>query len=107
MTMEEIKEFVAQTVKEQKDMCMPHLRDRVLHPSAPKILAVTMPPHIQTPHIDYYRGDGDLVEHIQRHETSLLDRTNDDNHFVLLFPGTLGDVTSHWFFGLSKASVRS
>lgn len=29
---------------------------------------------------------------------SLLGRTNDDNHFSLLFPVPLGGVTSHWLF---------
>lgn len=74
---------------------------------APEILAVTVSPHVQSPRIDYYRGEGNPIEHIQRHEASLLGRTNDDNPFALFFPATLGGVTSHWFFGLSKASVRS
>lgn len=47
------------------------------------------------------------MEHIHIHEVSLLGKTNDNNHFALLFPFTLRGVTSHWFFGLPKASVKT
>lgn len=47
------------------------------------------------------------MEHNQMHEASLLGRTNDDHHFVLLFPSTFRGVASYWFFGLPKAPVKS
>lgn len=59
-------------VKEKKDMVMPRLRDRASPPFALDILAVTVSPHVQIPQIDYYRGEGNPVEHIHRHKVSLL-----------------------------------
>lgn len=76
-------------------MVMPRLCDRVSHPFAPKILTFTVYPHVQTARIDYYKGESDPVEHIQRHKVSLVRRTNDDNHCALLFPTTLGGIASH------------
>lgn len=83
------------------------LYDRASQPFTPEILAITVSPYVQTPRTDGYWGEGDLVEHIQRHEVFFLGRKNDDNHFALLFPTTLGGVISHWFFGFPKASVKS
>lgn len=83
------------------------MRDRSSLPFALEILLVTMPPHVQTPMIDFYRGECDPVEHIQKHEVSLFGRTNDDNQFTLLFTATLRCAASHWFFRLPKALVRS
>lgn len=74
---------------------MPRLRDRVSHPFSLEILVVTVPPHVQNPIIDCYKGEGGPVEYIQRHEAYLLGRDNDDNHFALLFLSHLGGVTSH------------
>lgn len=102
MTREQIEELVALKVKKQKGGVLLRLRYRASHPD---ILTVTVSPHIQKPHIYYYRDEGDLVKHIQRHEASIIGRTNVDNHF--LFLATLGGIASHWFFGLLKASVRS
>lgn len=42
--------------------------------------------HVQTPQIDYYKEEGDHVEHIQSHEASLLGRTNDDIAFSFPSP---------------------
>lgn len=95
MTSEEIEELVSQKVKEQKGNLMPLLRDTALNFFAPKILAFIVPPHVQSPKINYYRDEGNPVEHIQSHEAYLLGGTNDDNHFTLLFPATLGSVASH------------
>lgn len=58
------------------------------------------------PRINYYRGEGDPVEHIPMHEASLIGKKNDDNHFVFLFPATLGSIAYH-FFRFPKALVRS
>lgn len=71
ITGEEIEDLVTQNVKEQKGRVMQRLRDRAPPPFAPEILAITVPPHVKIPRIDYYRGEGDTVERIQRHETSL------------------------------------
>lgn len=84
MIREENQELVAQKVKEQKGGILPHLRDRVSHLFVPEIFVVIVPPHVQTPLIDYYRGEDNPVEHIQRHEVYLLGQANDDNHFYSL-----------------------
>lgn len=85
MTQEEFEELIDRTIKEQKGRVMSRHIDRPSHPFTPEILAVTVPPHVQNPQIDSYRGKIDLVEHIQRHDATLLGRNNNDNHFVLLF----------------------
>lgn len=106
MTWEEIEELVSRNVKEQKERFMPRLRDKMSNPFTIEILVVTVSSHVQSPRIDCYQGEGDPVEYIQRHEVSLLGMTNDDNHFALLFPSTIGGIASHWFFGLPKASIK-
>lgn len=85
MTQEEIEELVARTFKEQKGRVMPRLKDRASYPFIREILDVMVRPHIQNPRFDCDRGEGDPVDHIQRHENSLPGRTSDDNHFALLF----------------------
>lgn len=50
MTHEEIEEFVARIVKEQKGRVMSRLRDRVSHPFT------RVSPHVQNLRIDSYRG---------------------------------------------------
>lgn len=95
ITREEIETLVVRTVNNQKGIIMLRLRDRAPHPFTPKIMIVTVFPHIQNLQIDSYRGKADPVEHIQRHEVSLLVRTNDGIHSALLFPSTLGGAASH------------
>lgn len=77
MTWDEIEEPFSRTMNEQKGWIMAHLMDHV----TPHILVVFFPLHVKNP-----------MEHIQRHEASILARTNNDNHFTLLFPSTLGGI---------------
>lgn len=53
-------------------------------------MVVTVPLHVQNPRINFYKGEGDLVKYIQRHEAFLPGRPNDDNPFALLIPSNLG-----------------
>lgn len=86
---------------------MPRFGGMASQPFFPEILDVTLSHHVQTPQINYYRGECNPVEHIQRHEASLLGRMNDDKQFPLLFHATLEGLTSHLFFRLPKMPVRS
>lgn len=63
-------------------------------PIYPRDTAEMVSPQVQNPQINCYRGEGDPVEHIERHEAFFLGRTNNNNHFAMLFPSTLGGVTS-------------
>lgn len=100
MIRKEVEDLVAQKMKQHKGRAMPRLRDRASHPFTPEILAATVPPHVQTPQINYYGEEGDPLEHIQRQKASLLGQTNDDNHFAFLFPVTLEGVASRWLDSL-------
>lgn len=55
--------------------------------------------------IPNYNGEADSIHHIQKHESSHLGKTSDDNQFALLFPATLIGNISYWFFGRPRASV--
>lgn len=65
MTRKEIEVLIARIMKEQKVRIMPRLRDRASHPFGLEKLAVTLPLHLQTPCIDYYRGEGKTVEQLR------------------------------------------
>lgn len=100
-----IKELVAQQLREERWTKL-GIPDMASHPFSPEILAVIVPPHVPSPRIDCFREEGNPILHIQKYESSLLGRTNDDNHYALLFPSTLGDAL-RWFYRLPKASVTS
>lgn len=85
-TREVIEDLVAWTVKEHKIRVMPRLKDKVSHTFTPEILAMKVPPHVQTLQIACYRGEDNPVEDIQRHEAILMGRINDDNLFCTVFP---------------------
>lgn len=45
-----------------------------------------------------YTPEGDTVQQMQKHESSLLGQTSDDTHFALLFPPTLSEFGLCWVF---------
>lgn len=72
-----------------------------------KMMSIIVPRNVTTLVIPSYKVEGVLIHHIQKHETYLIGRTNNDNHFTLLFPTMLMRNTLYWFFGLPKTSVFS
>lgn len=115
-TSKQVEELITQKLKEQKGEVMPILHDRVsrpftpkmmLHPFSPKMMSIIIPRDVMTQTISDYKGEGDAIQHIQNYKSSLMGKTNDDNHFVFLFPTTLTSNTSYWFFGLPNASFSS
>lgn len=75
---------------------MPTLHDWASYPITPKMILIIVSYDMIDREIPNYVGQGDLIQRIQKHDSSLLERTSDDNLFALLFPTTI-----------SKASVSS
>lgn len=63
---------------------MPTLLNRVSHPLTP-VRSIITPRDVMNRQISYYTSECDPLQHIQKHEFSLLGRISDDNHFALLF----------------------
>lgn len=55
--------------------------------------------------IHVYTGEGDPIQYIQKHKSSFLGRTSDDNHFTIMFPVLLMVNSYYWFFGSSMAPI--
>lgn len=95
-TMSQVEKFINHKLKEQKDGIMPTLHDWASYPITPKMILIIVSYDMIDREIPNYVGQGDLIQRIQKHDSSLLERTSDDNLFALLFPTTI-----------SKASVSS
>lgn len=52
-----------------------------------------------------YNGSGDPITHIIRHEASLLENPDNDDHLELLFPKRLSGMTYSWFFGVPESFI--
>lgn len=83
------------------------LRDKTSHLFLPSLVVVKIPKDVVVRAILEYNRVGYPIQHINRHETTLLKRTTDDDHIVLLLPSALSDTTSSWSFILPQSPVTS
>lgn len=54
------------------------LRDKVSHPFTPSLVTVKIPKDVIPKTILEYNGEEDPIQHINKHEVSLLGRTHND-----------------------------
>lgn len=93
--MNQVEKSINRKLKEQKGRVMSVLRDRVLHPFMREMMLIIIPQHVTTRSIPDYKGKGDPIQHIQKHESSILGRTSDNNHFAFLLLVILTENNSH------------
>lgn len=77
-------------LKEKKRLIILAMRDRESHSFTPKLMSIIVPRDVMAHQIFDYTRKGDLFHYIQKHKSSFMGNTNNDNHFVLIFPTTLG-----------------
>lgn len=85
------------------------LLDRTSHPFMPEMMSIIVPYEVMTFAILGFMGEDDPIQHIQKQEYLLLGRTNDDNHYTLLFPTTLKGTRAIGFWyaeGVSNLLAR-
>lgn len=71
------------------------------------LVSVKIPKDVVARVILEYNTVHDPINHINKHDTSLLGRTCDDDHTTLLFPSTLSSSTFSYFFELLMHPVNS
>lgn len=102
LTMSQVEELINGKLKEQTRRVMPVLCDRVSKLFTTKMMSIVIPCDMINWVILDYMGEVDPIHHIQKHESSLLGRTSNDNHFMLMFQATLTGNASYWFAGLPR-----
>lgn len=106
-TMGQVEELVNKKFKEQRGAAIAPFRERSSHPFTAALIAVRIPKNVVARPIPEYSGGGYPIIHVNKHEASLLGKSDDDNHLALLFPSTLSGLASSWFFALPAGSIRS
>lgn len=71
------------------------LPDRVLHFFTSELMFIIVPRDMMAHQIPDYTGEGDPIQYIQKHESSFLGKTSNDNDFALLFTATLLRTTTY------------
>lgn len=89
LTMSQVEELINGKIKEQTRRVMPVLCDSVSKIFTTKMMSIVIPCDMINWVILDYMGEVDPIHHIQKHESSLLGRTSNDNHFMLMFQATL------------------
>ncbi|KAK3221365.1 hypothetical protein Dsin_008390 [Dipteronia sinensis] len=59
------------------------------------------------PHVEQFKANTDLQEHVKRYQSVMVQYDYDDPLMCRMFPQTLGDQGSRWFGGLTGESIRN
>lgn len=105
LTMKQVEELINRKMKERRGTIMVHFWERSAHLFTASLIAVRIPNSVIARPIREYNGGGDPIIHVKRHDGSLLGKSNDDDHFTLLFPSTFSATASSWFFGLPAGLI--
>ena len=65
------------------------------------------PERFKMPHVEQFKKDMDLKEHVRRYKSAMAQYIHNDALLCLNFPQTLGDLGSRWFDRLPTVSISN
>lgn len=86
---------------------MAPFREQSSHSFTDSLIVVRIPKSVVSRPVPEYNVEGYPIIHVNKHESSLLGKSDDDDYLALLFPSTLSGTNSSWFIGLPGGLIGS